>query len=250
MKKIFLLSVLLSGIAHTANATHVFNGNPMYHPGQGTFYNVLSPVNFDTKFERFVMADEFGYGVTDFFTVLVQTSGAYDSSDNPEFGKWAWNNLAIGFDWAIDDIGGYHTEVFGSLNQIYDMRHDFDIAGYNWTLGTRVGQFFDDWTIAGVVLVEYLYGTNNPFNYDAWGMSVGLEGQYVLNSQWNVVADLMFNFDLFDDYYDYGEQLVLGVGINYNFDASKYIGLRMGKDWVHSFDRAPMEFEINFGMEF
>ena len=250
MKKIFLLSVLVSGIAQTANATHVFNGNPMYHPGRGRFYNVLSPIEFDTKFERFVVADEFGYGISDALTVLIQTSGSYDSSDSPEFGKWAWNDLGVGVEWAVDDSGNYHTEIFGGVTQNYDMRHDFDVAGYNWTLGTRVGRFFDDWTFAGVVRVDYLYGTNNPFNYDAWGMSVGMEGQYILNPQWNFVADLMFNFDLFDDYYDYAEQLVIDFGINYNFSDTKYIGARVSKDWAHSFYRAPMVFKFQFGSEF
>ena len=60
MKKVFVLSgalVFVSGGAGTAN---IINGNPMYGPAKGRFYNLFTPVQANSEFNRFVMADEFG----------------------------------------------------------------------------------------------------------------------------------------------------------------------------------------------
>ena len=59
----------------------------------------------------------------------------------------------------------------------------------------------------------------------------------------------MFDFDLFDKYYD-GERLRVELGLNYNLDATKYVGMYVAKDVVHSFDSAPMVFGLNFGIDF
>ena len=98
MKKMFVLSGVLTMVSGVASAANVINGNPFYGPKQGRFYNLFTPIEMNSEFDKFVMADEFGYGITDQFTFHVATSGSYDSSDNPQFGKWAWNDLEFGFE--------------------------------------------------------------------------------------------------------------------------------------------------------
>lgn len=249
MKKIFVIGalVMMSGGVWAEN---VINGNPFYHPAQGRFYNVLTPVQMNSKFDRFVVRDEFGYGVTNNLAVMVSTSGSYDSSDNPEFGKWSWNDLEIGFDWALlHDETGNMAEVYGRGMQIYDTKHHLETIAYNWTAGARVGRMTDSWSLAGVVQVDYLKDDVSHYDHDAWAMRVGMQGQYIIDSCWNFTGELMFDFDLFDDYYN-GERLVLELGLNYNLDETKYIGVYTSKDLVHSFDSAPMAFGVQFGVEF
>lgn len=250
MKKVSCLVVglLLFGVSR-ANATNVIDGNPFYNPKQGRFYDVFTPVGINTKFERFVMTNELGYGVSDAFSVRVVTSGSYDSSDNPEFGKWSWNDLNFGFDWDLWHQGETVAEVYGDVKQIYNTKHNLQTVAYNWSLGARVGRLADNWVMAGIVQVDYLNDDLPEDTFDAWAMTVGMQGQYILNNRWNLVAGLMFDFDLFDKYYD-GEQLRLEFGVNYNFDATKYIGFAVNKDVVHSFEYAPLWFNVKFGIDF
>lgn len=249
MKKILFVPVATVLVATSASAANVINGNPFYSPAAGRFYNILTPIELNTKFEQFYMRDEFGYGITDALTVSLSTSGSYDSSDDPEFGKWAWNDLELGLDWSILTQGEKQADVYASVKQIYNTKDGLETVAYNWTAGARVGRVTDTWTVAGVVELDYLKDDLPHFNRDAWAMTVGIQGQYLIDSSWNLVAGLMFDFDLFDEYYD-GERLRLGFGINYNIDAFKYIGFYTEKDVVHSFERAPMAFKVQFGVDF
>ncbi len=248
MKNMFVIGalVLASGGAW---AESVINGNPFYHPGAGDFYNVFTPIEFNTKFERFVMRDEFGYGITDNVSIMLSTSGSYDSGDEPEFGKWAWNDLEIGVDWSLYHQDDIIAEVYGRGKQLYDTKDGLETIAYNWTVGARVGRMTDKWTVAGVVQVDYIKDDLAHYNHDAWAMSVGLQGQYLIDSDWNIIAGLMFDYDLFDKYYD-EEQLDFKLGLNYNFDNSKYLGVYLSKDVIRSFDDAPMYVGVNFGLEF
>ena len=248
MKKIFLPLGVFSvvGAGHAAN---VMDGNPFYNPAAGRFYNILTPLEANSEFDRFVMADEFGYGISDAFAIHVATSGAYDSSDDPEFGKWAWNDLDFGFDWNLWEMNGRIAEVYGDVKQIYDTRHNLQTIAYNWTAGARVGRMTDDWTVAGIVQVDYLNDDLPHDTFDAWGMRVGVMGQYLVDKTWNVVGGVMFDFDLFDDYYD-GERLMVDFGVNYNFDSTKYLGVYVKKDVVHSFQHSPAEMGLLFGIDF
>ena len=113
----------------------------------------------------------------------------------------------------------------------------------------RVGRMTDSWTVAGVVELDYLNDDLPQDTFDAWAMTVGIQGQYIINDNWNWTTELMFDFDLFDKYYD-GEQLRLKIGANYNLDESKYVGFYIGKDLVHSFKRSPAEVGVLFGITF
>ena len=249
MKTIIVSVGALGCFASVANAANVINGNPLYSPAQGRFYNLFTPIEVNSEFDRFVMADEFGYGITDKLTAMVQTAGSYDSSDNPQFGKWSWNHLQVGLDWALADDGEYQADVYGRAMQVYDTRQHLETIAYNWTVGALVGRQTDKWTVAGVVEVDYLNDDVDYKNADAWAMTVGVHGQYILNDNWNVVGEMLFDFDLFDKYYD-GERLRFGLGVNYNLDTTKYVGMYASKDVVHSFDSAPMVFGFVFGADF
>lgn len=249
MKKIIILSSALAFVSGGAGAANVINGNPFYNPTQGRFYNILTPLEANSEFDRFVMADEFGYGVSDDFTIHIATSGSYDSSDNPEFGKWSWNDLEFGFDWDLWHENELQAEVYGDVKQIYDTQEKLQTVAYNWTAGARVGRMTDNWTVAGVVEVNYLNDDLPHDTFDAWAMTVGIQGQYIVNEKWNWAGELMFDFDLFDDYYD-GERLRLKVGTNYNISPTKYLGIYVAKDLVHSFKHAPATMGVVFGVDF
>lgn len=250
MKKISCFFIGVLGVTiGGADAANVINGNPLYNPAAGRFYNILQPVEFDTKFERFVMADELGYGISDAFAIHVATSGSYDSSDHPEFGKWSWNDLEFGFDWDLWNKGQRHAEVYGDVKQVYDTKDNLQTVAYNWTAGARVGRMTDNWTLVGIVQLDYLNDDLPQDTFDAWAMTVGLQGQYILNQNWNVVGEMLFDYDLFGKYYD-GERLRFGVGVNYNIDATKYIGVYTSKDVVHGFNKAPMKFGVVFAADF
>ena len=71
MQKILVASVGVL-IVGTANAANIINGNPLYSPSQGRFYNILTPLEVNSKFDRFVMADEFGYGMVRMIRLITQ----------------------------------------------------------------------------------------------------------------------------------------------------------------------------------
>lgn len=249
MKKIVVLFGFVVGISSGAMAANLIDGNPFYSPAQGHFYNLFTPLQVNSKFEHFVMADEFGYGITDRLAAMVQTAGSYDSSDNPEFGKWSWNHLQLGLDWAVADDAENQADVYGRVMQVYDTRQHLETIAYNWTVGVRVGREMENWTVAGVVELDYLNDDVDYKNADAWAMTVGIQGQYIVNEKWNWVADLMFDFDLDEKYYD-GEQLRFKLGLNYNIDPAKYIGVYAAKDVVHSFKHSPATIGVVFGVDF
>lgn len=249
MKKVYFVFGALVLCTSAANATNIINGNPFYSPAKGRFYNILTPIKLDTKLEQFYMSDEFGYGITDNLSVMIATTGSYDSSDNPQFGKWAWNNLELGMDWSVSNNPDSMADIYASVKQIYDTRQHLETVAYNWTLGTRVGRMESDWTVAGVVELDYLNDDISDYDYDTWAMTVGVMGQKLLNTNWNLVASLNFNFDLYKEYYD-GEELIFEFGVNYNVSKTKYLGLYVSKDVVHSFDDAPVNFKFQFGADF
>jgi len=248
MKRIIISGAIIATMT-SANAANIIDGNPLYHPAQGRFYNIFTPLEVNSEFDRFVMADEFGYGITDRLSAMVQTAGSYDSSDNPEFGKWSWNHLQVGLDWTVVNQGENHAEIYGRGMQVYDTRQHLETIAYNWTVGTRMGRVTDKWTVAGLVEIDYLNDDVDYKNSDAWAMTVGIQGQYIVDDKWNWVGELMFDFDLFDKYYD-GEQLRLKVGANYNLGATKYIGFYVQKDLVHSFQHRPATIGVTFGADF
>ena len=57
MKKIFVLSCALVSVTGGAGAANIIYGNPFYNPAQGRFYNLFTPVQANSEFDRFVMAD-------------------------------------------------------------------------------------------------------------------------------------------------------------------------------------------------
>lgn len=249
MNKLCTASVLLmiSGIASADTA--IINGNPFYSPKKGRFYNILTPIEFNTNFEQFYLRDEFGYGITDLLTVSLSTVASYDSSDAPEFGKWAWNNLKLGLDWSILEQGEYQADVYGRVKQVYDTRHDLETVEYDWAIGARVGRMTDVWTLAGVVEIDYIKDDVSDYDNDAWTMQVGIQGQYLFRQRWNMTAALDFNFDLYDKYYD-ETQLMFEIGLNYNISPTEYIGFYASKDVVRDFDDAPLVFGGRFGIDF
>ena len=249
MKRIFFISGALAIVSSMADADNIINGNPFYSPMKGRFYNVLTPIEFNTKFEQFYLRDEFGFGITDALTVSLSTVASYDSSDNPEFGKWAWNNLGLELDWSILGQGENQADIYVGVMQVYNTKHDLEAIEYDWKIGARVGRMTKKWTLAGVVEINYIKDDVSQYDKDAWAMTVGIQGQYLLNSHWNITGELDFDFDLYDVYYN-EMRLVFELGVNYNISPTKYIGIYTSKDVTRDFDVAPMVFGGRFGIDF
>ncbi len=248
MKRIIISGAIVATMT-SANAANIIDGNPLYNPGQGHFYNILTPMQVNTNWDLFKITEQFGYGITDSVSLMIETSGSYDSSDHPEFGKWAWNDLAVGLNWELPKNGEQESEIYFRGEQMYRTKHNLETVAYNWTLGARMGRVTDKWTVAGVVELDYLNDDLPQNTFDSWAMTVGMQGQYIIDSSWNLVGGVMFDFDLFDKYYD-GERLRVEFGVNYNLDATKYVGMYVAKDVVHSFEDAPMTLSLDFGIDF
>jgi hypothetical protein len=248
MNKLIVLSAL-AFVTGAANAGNIINDNVFYGPVKGRFYNIVTPVEFNTKFEQFYTYDEFGYGITDSLTVALKTMASYDSSNNPEFGKWAWNNLSLELDWSVLGQGEQRADIYARIQQLYNTKDGLETVAYNWTLGTHVGRMAENWTLAGIVELDYIKDDVSRYDSDAWAMTVGLFGQYLIDSSWSLIGKLDFDFDLYEKYYD-EMRLMLELGANYNIDATKYIGLYISKDLVRDFEDAPMVFGGKFGIDF
>jgi hypothetical protein len=152
------------------------------------------------------------------------------------------------------DQGEWKADVYGKVAQIYSTGKNFDTLEtnwYNWTLGTKAGYVAGDWTLAGVVEADYRKDDLKGFDSESWYMKVGLEGQYVMDSNWSFIAGLDYNFDIAaDDFYGDDDQLNAKIGANYNIDSTKYIGAFLFKEITTDFDKNPLGFGLKFGIDF
>lgn len=249
MKKI-ALSSLLAVFAVTGAYAATDVSNPMYRPDAGHFYSVTT-LNTDTSFDRTALTEEFGYGITDKLSIKLGTALSYEDDSAREFG---WDYLNLGLNYRYVDNGAWKADVYGEVEQQYTTGENFDTLRtdwYNWKVGTKVGYVTGDWTLAGLVDVNYRKDDQSGFDSDSWFMKVGVEGQYVLCPNWNVVAGLNYNFDIAsDDFYGDDERLNLKLGANYNIDATKFVGVYVEKEVTSDFDENPMEFGVKFGVDF
>jgi len=235
MKKLFLTSALCFGVIASANAANIINENPLYRPSAGTFYSVTDVTSEfgEDSFKAVRLATEFGYGITDQLAVNVFVSGSqFNSFDEDAIEAWGFGASFRYLDdknWKADLFAsGRMTTQFSSGWDAYGTfdnsdpteidggnlaRFKADEYAWNWNIGTRAGYTTSNWTIAGLVSLDYNRFALPQPQQDvldvredsaiAWrqlDLNLGLEGQFVVNSQFNLVGALNYKTNLLDRY--------------------------------------------------
>lgn len=254
MKKLALTSLLAVFAFTGAHAANVIDGNPLYMPKAGHFYSVTT-VGSHTEGTPYGIGENFGYGITDKLAVEVSTSAI----ENKAFEEVTWGNVALtaafrALDmgaWKLDLIGGYeagdglyvHVKDGKPNGDNLNKWFDKDLTSYTWTAGVRGGYTVGAFTLAGHAL--YNYYNSESFNWGDKGMHVwelGLDCQYVIDSHWSLLAGVEYtgvtnDHAAYDDI-EYGKVKNDGewageLGVNYNIDATKFVGLYINGSLNH-----------------
>lgn len=157
------------------------------------------------------------------------------------------------------------------VQQLYDTSALFDKNGgietyaYFWSAKTKFGYVSSNWTLAGLLSFGHLNDDidsllknylPNGVNFDYTLIEFGLEGQYILNNDWNLVAGISYETDIDGDKDLYGDDVMnFNFGINYNIDATKFVGLSTTYDLNynkdnHADESQEWELEAKFGIDF
>ena len=290
MKKIALTSLLAVFAAAGANAANIIDGNPLYMPKAGHFYSETALSSHSEHTKNWTLGEEFGYGITNKLAVSVNADlyeGAEEGPDQDDemFDSYGLGNLAVkatfrALDmgaWKVDAYGKYASEgatIFahsdaGDVNKDHNFWFDKDLIDYSWTAGVRGGYTTPVFTVAGHL--EFVYGNTESFNWSdegthAW--KLGVDGQYVIDRNWNLVAGVEYT-GITDDIEVAGVKVKnMGtvdtyLGVNYNIDATKYVGAFITHEldhWKGEFGEPGAEkgwgfkdgfgFGVKFGIDF
>ena len=259
MKKIALTSLLAVFTASGAMAANVIDGNPLYMPKAGHFYSETALETHTNNVDAVALDEEFGYGITDRLSVAVATT----LSQEDWFETADWDSVELGLTYRIADYTNWKFDVLGGygVGPVWDAHNGFmkgrflakGQTEYGWLAGVRGGYTTNDFTIAGHAAM--IYNNTESFNWDdkdhtgSHVLLAGVDGQLVLNSNWNLVAGAEYS----TTYEDYSKKIGswdLTFGANYNFDATKYVGAYVTKtiDHTETFTEGTWEVEDGFGM--
>ena len=232
MKKIALTSLLAVFTASGAMAANVIDGNPLYMPGQNHFYSVTNLSSHTENADSWALAEEFGYGILDNLTINVRTA----LMEEEDFDDYGWGNNGVKLTFRALDLGAWKADVFGEYaidggsifyhSKAADDTFWFDKEEtiYNWTAGVRGGYTTSLFTVAG--RVEFTYRGDESFNWNDEGAhiwTVGLDGQFVINEDFNLVATA--EYEGFADSWAKNDGTWKGeFGVNYNIDSTKFVG--------------------------
>ena len=276
MKKIALTSLIAMFTVAGAQAANVIDGNPLYMPKAGHFYSVTD-LGSHSEGTPYGLEEEFGYGITNKLAVEVSTAVL----ENKAFDDFAWDDVALKATYRALDMGAWKLDLVGSYEAGADLLggglyvhvkdgkpngdnlnkwFDKDLTGYTWAAGVRGGYMTSTWTIAGHAMFNYL--NSESFNWGDKGMHVwelGLDAQYVFDPHWSVLAGVEYtgitqDHLAYDDLEDpakvknagswYGE-----LGVNYNIDATKFVGAYVSGDVVHKEKAGVAKDEWKFEMQ-
>ena len=278
MKKIALTSLLAALAVSGAHAANTIDGNPLYMPKAGHFYSVTSLESHTKNETPWTLAEDFGYGISDKLAVEVSTS----LTENDVFDNVAWNNVALKATFRALDMGAWKADVYGGVNvsgnpdawlipggglyvhsKAADVNEWFneDLTGYAWTAGVRGGYTTAQFTVAGHVAYNYM--NSEMFNWGDKGLrtlSLGLDGQFVINNSLNLVAGVEYT-GIINDHMAYddlesplktkNEGTWTGMfGVNYNIDATKFVGAYINGSMHHHGGTNADEWEWNDGFGF
>ena len=275
MKKLALTSLLAFMAVSGAHAANVIDGNPLYMPKAGHFYSVTTMGGHTHVGDPDIvtLGEDFGYGISDKLAINVGTS----FSEGEEFDGYAWNNLSFGATLRAFQDGNVVADIYGDLdwngglfvhNKVANLDgkknfwFDKDFSVYTYTVGGRIGYMSDMFSIAGHL--EYAYRNAEMFNWGDYGLhtlSMGLDGQFVIDSHWNLVAGVEYTGITNDNIASYtdvkvpGEYNNAGVwngyfGVNYNIDATKYVGVGINGSMDHWKDNGEKGWDFDKGFGF
>ena len=255
MKKLALSSLIAVFAVSGAHAANVIDGNPLYMPKAGHFYSVTTLSSHSENPEDFTLGEEFGYGITDKLAVNVTT----DLAEQDTFDDYGMGNVAVkatfrALDlgaWKVDAYGKYATEgatIFAHSEAADDtFWFEKDLINYRWTAGVRGGYTTSLFTVAGHV--EFDYWNTESFNWNDEGLhtwTVGVDGQFVIDENWNLVAGVEYKGRTDDGLKNAGTWAGM-AGVNYNIDATKFVGAYVKADMKHWKDNGEKGWELNDG---
>ncbi len=271
MKKLALSSLIAVFAVSGAHAANVIDGNPLYMPKANHFYSVtdLSShtdkfANGDEQINKWNLGEDFGYGITDKLAVQISTG----MMENDTFDQVAWEETTFAAAFRALDMGAWKLDVLGAytVDPVWDDHAEFldkGLTGYTWTAGVRGGYTTSLFTVAGHVAFDYL--NTESFNWGDDGfhaLRLGVDGQYVLCDKLNLVAGVEYRGVMDDDV----EGLKVKnagtwngmFGVNYNIDATKFVGAYVKGSLNHHDGNAADEwgwddgfgFGAKFGIDF
>ena len=226
MKKIALTSLLAVFAAAGANAANVIDGNPLYMPRAGHFYSETALDSRSDAGENWTLAEEFGYGITDLLAVDIKTS----LSETGSFDTYSWDDLTLKLTARVLQQGAWRADVYGGygiVEGVWPYHAPFlaeEGTSYGWTVGVRGGYMTSEWTVAGHF--DFTYTGSESFNWGDAGVRVfraGVDGQYLIDSDWNLVAGVEYT-GLDGNLPENMGSWTGTFGVNYNIDATKYVG--------------------------
>ena len=245
-KTVMIASALVPFVASIAYAGNI-NNNPLYMPAAGVGYGVTD-LGTDTDFETMTAEQTVGFGITDNLTLTVGTS-VWLFNDEDDF---IWDSFSLGAEFRVLDKDGWKGDLIGDLTIYGDDWHDKDYNLYLWNVGVRGGYAADNWTLAG--LAQYGYVNTEAFNWDEEGvkvLSLGVAGQYIINSSWNVTGSLIYEYyELTDDYNSDDNALYGTLGVNYNINDDMFLGVYASKELIQDNDDDEVSLGIKFGFQF
>lgn len=247
MKKLALTSLLAMFAVSGANAANVIDGNPLYMPEQNHFYSVTT-LGSHTEDSVYSAGEEFGYGILNNWAVNVETAVSEDNA----FDNMSWDGMRFGTTFRALDLAGWKADLMASYSVFpvwgdHEAWLDEDQTRYEWMAGVRGGFVGSNWTVAGRALFEYT--NTESFNWNDDGMHAlvfGLTGQYVFDSNWSVLADIAYR-GLTDSWADNDGEWTGELAVNYNIDATKYVGLYINGAMDHWKDNGEKGWEVEDG---
>lgn len=258
MKKIALTSLLAVFAVSGAHAANVIDGNPLYMPGQDRFYSVTDLYSHSKNTDSWTLGEEFGYGISDNLAVNVRAALA----ESEKFDDYGMGNLGVKLTFRALDLGAWKADVYGEYganggsifwhSNVADdtFWFDKDYTEYTWMAGIRGGFIGSDWTVAG--RVEFAYRNTESFNWNDEGMhtwTFGLDGQYVINDDFNLVATAEY-MGVSDSWAKNNGRWFGEFGVNYNIDATKFVGLYVNGEIAHATGDWEWEEGFGFGAKF
>ena len=129
---------------------------------------------------------------------------------------------------------------------------DKDDTEYAWSLGVRGGYVTEDWTLSAHA--NFIYMNSEAFNWgndeDLFSMNhmlnLGVAGHWTMSDRWSAVASADY-FKSMDRYNETTGWWELALGLNMNIDETKYVGLYIEKDVLHT---RPGQWDLQDGYEF
>ena len=265
MKKLALTSLLAVFAVSGAHAANVIDGNPLYMPGQNHFYSVstLGSHTGSEESKTIVAGEEFGYGITDKLGVMVRTNlYEYDGFD-----AYGWNDLTLGATYRVFEMGPWKADLIGAYTvsptwEYHSPFLDKGLTDYTWTLGARGGFVASNWTVAAHALFNYTNSESFNWNEDKGErgihtLTLGVDGQYVFDSNWSAVAGVEYLGVLDKEYkgipgakIENAGTWTATAGVNYNIDATKFVGAYVSADMNHQGGDKHDEWKVNNGFGF